>query len=86
MDNVYILNYVVQKELAEERRKVYRLFADMKAVFDRVDREKMEDMQEKRGLPKRLIRLVENMYRETKCAVQINGKDVGRLWTRRGLW
>lgn len=38
-DIVYILNYVVQKELTEERRKVCILFADMKAASVTVDRE-----------------------------------------------
>jgi len=33
MDNIYILNYAIKKELSKKGRKIYAFFADLKATL-----------------------------------------------------
>lgn len=39
MDNIFVLNHVIQRELQKKRGKVCALFVDLRAAFDKVDRE-----------------------------------------------
>jgi len=43
MDNIFVLNHLIKKSKQTEskERKVYALFADLKAAFDRMDRDIM---------------------------------------------
>ena len=38
MDNVYVLNYLVNRQVTRKGRRMVVLFMDMKAAFDSVDR------------------------------------------------
>lgn len=38
MDNLYILNHVIDKELMKKRGRIFAFFIDLKAAFDKVDR------------------------------------------------
>jgi hypothetical protein len=40
MDNVYILDHLTNYELKKKRGRMYALFVDFRATFDKVDREK----------------------------------------------
>lgn len=50
MDNIFILNHLIQKKKkkGEKEEKIYMMFADLKAAFDKVDRETLEDIEEER--------------------------------------
>lgn len=39
MDNVYIVNYLINRQLSRNSGKLVALFVDLKAAFDSVDRE-----------------------------------------------
>jgi len=43
MNNIFVLNHLIQKskkeQIEDRERKLYTLFADLKAAFDRVDRD-----------------------------------------------
>lgn len=43
LDNIFVLNHIIQREKKQgkEGGKVYALFIDLKAAFDKVDREKL---------------------------------------------
>jgi hypothetical protein len=41
MDNVYILDHLTKNQLKKKGGKMYPLFLDFRAAFDKVDREKM---------------------------------------------
>lgn len=38
MDNVYVLNYIINKELVRKGNRVIAFFVDFKAAFDSVNR------------------------------------------------
>lgn len=49
MDNIFILNHLIQKKKKKgEKEKIYMMFADLKAAFDKADRETLEDIEEER--------------------------------------
>lgn len=54
--------------------KLVALFIDLKAAFDKVDREVLMGRVEEEGMRKRLIvRLrIEEIYRDTGCLMRIN--------------
>lgn len=65
MDNIFILNHLVQRsKLREDRKeKVYALFVDLKAAFDKVDREILIDLLKEKGINKKIIENIEMIYR-----------------------
>jgi len=38
MDNIYILQHIIGKELRKKRGKFFGFFMDFKAAFDKIDR------------------------------------------------
>jgi len=67
LDNIYVLNHVMQREKRqrEEDGKVYFFFVDLKAAFDKVDRNRLREELRKRGVKKELVRGVEKIYEKT---------------------
>lgn len=57
IDAIYTMNYVVNKELSKKEGKIFAFFADVKAVFDKVDRRQLNEMIRKR------IRIEDNLRR-----------------------
>ena len=51
LDNVYVLNHIIQRAKGK-RKKLYSMFVDLKAAFDRVDRKLLWEIMEKVGISK----------------------------------
>lgn len=47
IDHIHVLNYLINKKVAEEKGKMIISFLDMKAVFDSVDRETLTESIER---------------------------------------
>lgn len=84
IDNIYVLNYLVQKQINKEKRKLVSLFVDLKAAFDTVDREVLIRMLRDRGLREGLTERIEEILRETKSRVKI-GEDERRILARKRI-
>lgn len=84
MDAVYVLNWVVNREIRKPKEKVFVFFADLKAAFDRVDREKLEDRLKKMGVKRRLGRRVMEIYEETKNVMKVGENKSEEFWTEDG--
>lgn len=84
IDNVYVLNYVINRQLGREK-KVVAMFVDLKAAFDSVDRGVLYSAMRERGIREELIERVKEVYRETKSRVKIGGELGGNFWTARGV-
>lgn len=84
LDNIYVLNYLVNKQL-ERGRKAVALFVDMKAAFDTVDRRILYKAMEERGIREGLIDRVRDVFRETKSRVKVEGELGENFWTARGV-
>jgi len=61
--NIFVLNHLIQKnkQTEDRERKVYALFADLKAAFNRVDRGVLLELLRRYGI-KELIRRLESIY------------------------
>ena len=71
VDNVYVLNYLVNKRMAKKQGKLVAMFVDLRATFDLVDRRVILRALEKRGVRKGLREKVEDVYRETIGMVKV---------------
>lgn len=83
IDNVYVLNYVINRQLRE--KKVVAMFVDLKAAFDSVDREVLYSAMRERGIREELIERVKEVYRETKSRMKVGEELGGNFWTARGV-
>jgi len=85
VDNIYVLNYLVNRQLGRKGGKVVALFVDLKAAFESVDREVLIEALRERGVSEGLVERIEEMLRETKGRVRI-GKELGEsFWTAKGI-
>ncbi|KAL6420898.1 hypothetical protein ACFW04_011880 [Cataglyphis niger] len=85
MDNIFILNYLVNRQLRKKKGKLVAFFIDVKAAFDSVDRRKLVEAMRKRGVREELVRRNEDIMKETKNRVR-RGEDLGAgFWTGRGV-
>lgn len=49
-DEIYLLNFMVQRELMKPKGKVFTFFANLKSAFDKVDRKLLGERMEKIGI------------------------------------
>ncbi|XP_071582205.1 uncharacterized protein [Temnothorax nylanderi] len=68
MDQIFALNYLVNRQLGKEKGKMTVMFVDLKAAFDSVDKEVLLKAMKERGVRQGLIDRVEEVLRETKSS------------------
>ena len=61
------------------------LFADLKAAFDIVNREKMIEKLKKSGFEENLVTIIAEIYSETISSVKIDGQEGEEFWTTCGV-
>ena len=84
IENVKVLKHLVGMRIGRGK-KVWAFFLDLKAAFDRLDREVLWQMMRKRGINEGLIGRVREIYAETRCRVRI-GEVVSReFWVEKGV-
>ncbi|KAL6419347.1 hypothetical protein ACFW04_013926 [Cataglyphis niger] len=84
IDNIFILNYLVNRQLRKKKGKLVAFFIDLKAAFDSVDRRKLVEAMRERGVREGLVTRSEDILRETRNRVR-RGEDLGaRFWTGSG--
>lgn len=76
MDNVYALNYLINRQVNRAGGRLVAFFIDLKAAFDSVDREILINAIRERGIKEGLVHRCEYILRETKSKV--------RVWDRMG--
>ncbi|XP_029675198.1 uncharacterized protein LOC115242799 [Formica exsecta] len=75
MDNIYVLNYLAQRQISREKKKLISVFIDLKTAFDSVDREVLVRALRERGVREGLIERIEEVIGETKSRVRI-GEEI----------
>lgn len=53
-DAVYVLNYIINKELSEKGGKIFVFFANLKVALDKIDRKKLNEIMEKIGMENKI--------------------------------
>lgn len=84
-DNIYVLNYLINRQVNGKRGKMVVLFVDLKAGSDSVDRRVLVEEMRKRGVREGLVRRCKELLGETVCRVRV-GEELGEgVWTGRGV-
>lgn len=73
MNQIYVLNYLVNKRFAEKKELV--VLFDMKAAFDSVDRGIFIESMRKRGMRGGLVVRCEELLRKTVNRVRVGYKE-----------
>lgn len=85
IDNIYILNQIIEKELTNKGGTVYCLFVDFKAAFDLINREKLWEYLKRKEIDENLrLRLME-IYEVTKNVIKVGEKNSSEFYTEKGL-
>ena len=72
VDAIYIVRQIMQK--ARERNvNMHFHFIDFKAAFDTVWRNALWKMMRAINMDEKIVKIMENLYAETECAIIING-------------
>lgn len=77
MDQIYALNYLVNRQIGREKGKMTILFINLKAAFDSVDKGMLIKAVKERGISEGLIDRVEAVLRETRSKIKTGGQSGG---------
>ena len=70
-DNLLVLKNVVKKYVPMGQNKLYTCFIDFKKAFDSIWHEGMFNKMEVNGFSGKLLELIRDIYKNTKCAIKI---------------
>lgn len=70
MDNIYVLNYLINRQVKKGKKGMVKMFVDMKAVFDSVDRGKVVRAMREKGVREGLAIRCEKVLRKAKGRVR----------------
>lgn len=73
MGNIYVMNYLINRQLGRKRGKMMAMFVDLKAAFDSVDRRWVIKMK-KKNIREGIVQRVEEVLRDTKSRVRMGGE------------
>ncbi|RLU21743.1 hypothetical protein DMN91_006119 [Ooceraea biroi] len=73
MDNVYALNYMINRQINTKGGKLVALFLDLRAAFDSVDRGVLIKAMREREVREGLVDRCEEVLVETKSRVKVGG-------------
>lgn len=85
MDNIYVLNYLINRQVGRKRGKMVILFVDLKTAFDKVDRRVLVEMMRREGILEGLVERVEEILRETRSRVKIRREMGESFWAEKGV-
>ncbi|CAK9801077.1 Retrovirus-related Pol polyprotein from type-1 retrotransposable element R2 (Fragment) [Anthophora plagiata] len=85
IDNIYVLNYLINRQVARKGGKMWVLFVDLKAAFDSVDREVLIESMRNAGVREGLVRRCGEVLRETRGKVRVGKKEGNSFWTVKGV-
>ena len=85
MDNIYVLNHLINRQVTRKERKMVVFFIDLKAAFDSVDREVLVREMRKRGVREGLVERCGEVLKETVCRVRVGEEEGKEFWTTRGV-
>jgi len=85
IDNIFILNHLIQREGMKEEKKIFATFIDLRAAFDNVEREKLWELMERKGIDGKLVGRLRRMYEDTWSTVRTEDGLTEHFSTRKGV-
>jgi len=74
-----------EKRHGREDGKVYLFFVDLKAAFDKVDKSRLWEELQRKGVKDELVRGVEKIYEETEVTVRTGQGFTRSFRTTKGV-
>lgn len=65
-----MLNHLCQREKRRKERKIYAAFVNLSAAFDNVNREKLWEILERKGVKGNVIKRLKKIYKETRSTIR----------------
>lgn len=81
IDNIYIISYLINRQLAKKGGRMAAFFVDLKTAFDLVDKGVLVKTIRERKIRAELVRRVEKALRETKSRVGVEDVAGEQFWT-----
>lgn len=81
IDNIYIINYLVNRQLVKRVGSLVALFVDLKAAFDSVDKGVLVEAMREKRIRAGLVERVDEALKEIRSRVGIGGKAGEDFWT-----
>jgi len=85
MDNIYVINYLINRNIERGKEGVVALFMDLKAAFNSIDRRVLVEVVREKGIRRGLVERVKEVLRETKNRMRVRGEVGESFWTEKGL-
>lgn len=85
LDNIYVLNYLINRQIIGRRTNWWVMFAGLRAAFDSVGRRILIKAMRGREVREGLVERCEKMLRETVCRVKVGEKEGEKFWTGRDV-
>ena len=85
VDNIYVLNYLVNRNLSQKKEKLIALFVDFKVAFDSVNRSILWKAMKEREVDEELVDRIKEIFTEMRTRVRIREEKGEEFWTGRGL-
>lgn len=85
IDNIYVLNYLINRQMNRRGRRMVILFVDLKAAFDSVDREVLGRTMREREVREGLVRRCEEVLMETVGRVRVGEMEGKKFWMGSGV-
>ena len=71
IDNIYALNYLIEKVISKTGGSLYAFFIDFSAAFDTINRPMLWRAMQKMSITEAIRSRIENIYADTTCIVKI---------------
>lgn len=63
IDNIYVLNYIINRRIKRKKKRLTVLFVNSKAAFDLLNREESDHAMKKKGIREGLGKRVAEIFR-----------------------
>jgi hypothetical protein len=84
IDNVFILKQIIEKR-REFNLETHMAFLDLEKAFDRVNRNQLWQILNRRGIPYHLIEVIKNLYKHTGVQIDTGRKILDKISVNQGV-
>lgn len=85
IDNIYVINYLVNRQLGKKKGSLVALFSGFEGSFDSVDKGVLVETMKEREIRAGLVQRVKETIKETRNRVVVGGKAGEDFWTAKGV-
>jgi len=74
-EQIFVLGQVIEKVTSAFNAKLVINVIDFKKVFDCIHRPSVWNIMKCYGIPERIIGIIQNLYKGSRCAVRVDGQN-----------